>query len=323
MYVDWPSHLVVRQSEVRISPKLGTSSWQHLFLNLLALVFPRHRSMHIPCRSPPLQSDLFPCPFRFHPGLSISYAFHHRASPPRISEGPFLLPRPPPSCASQGVARPSFPPQKWRFHPSRETVRVVLAAAAAVRVPPRNPIPMQGHRGRIDRGRTRGSPPAPGFLGRPGVPPDKRGGRMPPFRGVPGGSEPRSRGEGGRSPSDGEENGHCPSRKGLETRDLLHEDRTREGVLDVRGVPPGSVGFPPGIVPRQWDPSVGGLLSLFPTDSFPGGGSSPRRSQTTKFHRTVPRDGQPREGAGRSEETSDHVTHEGMRITDGLWIGRC
>lgn len=195
MYVDWPSHLVVRQSEVRISPKLGTSSWQHLFLNLLALVFPRHRSMHIPCRSPPLQSDLFPCPFRFHPGLSISYAFHHRASPPRISEGPFLLPRPPPSCASQGVARPSFPPQKWRFHPSRETVRVVLAAAAAVRVPPRNPIPMQGHRGRIDRGRTRGSPPLPGSWDDPGFPRTKGEVECRRSEGSRGGANP---GPGGR-----------------------------------------------------------------------------------------------------------------------------
>lgn len=285
--VVWLSRSVVRPFEVRVSPRLGTSSWQHLFLNFLALVFPRHRSKHIPGRSLPLPSDLSSCPFRFHRRLSISFASHHRAVPVRISGGPFLLPRPP-SCASQGVARPSFPPEKWRCHPARETVQVSWLLRL-LSLSPSESHPMQARPGRIERGRPRGSP-APGFLARPGLPPGKREVKCLRSEGSRGAA---NCGPGGRDgdplPTVGERDATRRG-KNRERLDLLHGDRTSEGVLDVRGVPPGSFGFPRETVPRQWDPSVGGLLPLHPSDAFPGGRET---SEKIPGHET-PSDGSPR-----------------------------
>ena len=187
--------------------------------------------------------------------------------------------------------------------------------------PPRNPTRCRRVQGEL-RGGDHEVPPLPGSWHDPGFPREKGKSNASVPRGPGGGANP---GPGGRDedplPMEGERD---TTRRGKnrERPNLLHGDRTSEGVPDVRGVPPGSFGFPPETVPRQWDPSVGGLLPLHPSDALPGGGRRPRRSQDTKTHRTALRDGFPRGGAGRSEEPSDHVTHEGRRITDGLWIGR-
>lgn len=130
---------------------------------------------------------------------------------------------------------------------------------------------------------------------------------MPPFRGVPGGSELRSRGEGWRSPSDGRRKGHDPSRK--EPRKVGSPPRGS----DQRGRPgcprcsPRVVRIPPGdrseaVGSVRWWPSPPP-----PIGRVPGGKGDVRE------------DPRPRNPIGRLSATDSHEVVRGdprkLRIT--------
>ena len=144
---------------------------------------------------------------------------------------------------------------------------------------------------------------------------------MPPFRGVPGGERTPVPGGGMKIPFRWKEKGTRPV-----------EERIEKDQISSTGIGPARVSrmseaFPQGRSDSPRRPSRGSgirpLVAFSPSTHRTrsrGEGRRPRRSQATKTHRTALRDGFPRGGAGRSEEPSDHVTHEGGRITDGLSI---